>query len=174
MNGSQWFSKVAVIAVVALVVLTSVYAAEDNERKLTKNDLPAAVLAAFEQSYPKASIESVSTETEDSTMYYEINSKDGKVKRDLLYAVDGTVKEVEESVKSRDLPGTVMQAVEKAFPKGKIKKAEKLIKGGVTSFELVVKSGKEEFELALSTDGTITKNEKQVKSEDKEDQKDKD
>jgi Putative beta-lactamase-inhibitor-like, PepSY-like len=137
----------------------------DSEKEIKKKDLPPAVLAAFEKSYPNAKIEEVGMETEDSTTYYEIESKDGKIRRSLLFAVDGTLKAIEEVMKTDNLPDAVKQAVKKEYPKGKIKRAEKIIEEGVTSYELVVKSGKEKYEVVLSAEGAITKTEKKGKED---------
>jgi len=56
--------------------------------------LPAAVLDAFKTAYPKAVIKGTSKETEKGVTYYEIESVDGKLNRDLLYTADGKAAEI--------------------------------------------------------------------------------
>jgi uncharacterized membrane protein YkoI len=157
------------VAVLACGLCSDALATEstskDSEREIKKNDLPPAVLTAFTKSYPNAKIKEVGMEMEDSTTYYEIESKDGKTKRSLLFTADGTLKEIEEAMKTDDLPEAVKNAIQREYPKGKIKRAEKIIEEGVTSYELVVKSGKEKYEVALSAEGAITKTEKTGKED---------
>jgi hypothetical protein len=139
-----------------------------GEKKLTRKDLPAPVLTAFDKAYPKAVIKGLSKEDEDGKTTYEIESVDGKTHRDIAYASDGTVLEIEEVVAEAALPGAVTAAAHKEFPKGKILKAEKLTHQGVTEYELVITVGKEKHELVFTPDGTTVKKEKK----DKEDEKD--
>ena len=142
---------------------------EGKEQKLTKKDLPAAVVTAFEKSYPKAVIKEVSKETEDSTTTYEIVSVDGTVARTVAYTADGKVAEIEEVVKVRDLPQAAQQALAKDYPKAKLERVEKVIKGGVTTFEVLVVAGKERTEVVLDSAGKQVKSEKKSEEEKDED-----
>jgi len=130
-----------------------------GEKKITKKDLPNAVLTAFEKAYPKAAIRGLSKEEENGKTFYEIESLDGKTRRDLLYSPDGTVAEIEEVVAANDLPAAVKATVDKEFPKGRIMKAEKLTHDSVTEYELVVSSGKAKHELVLDPTGKLLKKE---------------
>jgi hypothetical protein len=89
------------------LLLTMTLGAQDQEKKLTKKELPSAVLSAFQKSYPKASIKGIAEEKKEGKTYYEIESLDGKTSRDLLYLADGSVAEIEESMATADLPGAV-------------------------------------------------------------------
>jgi hypothetical protein len=141
---------------------------EGTEKKIAKKDVPAAVMSAFQEAYPKAQVVGTNQETEDSTTYFEIESRDGKVKRDLLYKADGTVKEIEESVAKADLPAAITEAVAKEYPKGMIHKGEKTTRDNVVEYELVVKNGKDEMEIVLDQTGKIVKTEKITAKEEKE------
>jgi hypothetical protein len=160
------FVEAAVLAVlIGLGMFTVALATEGKdtatEKKISKKDVPAAVLSAFQNSYPNAKINGVSLEKQDSITFYEIESKDGKVKRNLLYSAEGTVKEVEEIIKSAELPDAVKQTISKEYLKGKLKKeAEKITKDGVISYEVVVKNDEDKYEIVLSADGTIVKKDK--------------
>jgi hypothetical protein len=131
-----------------------------GETKISKKNLPAAVLSAFEKAYPKAVIKGLAMEKEDGKTFYEIESVDGKLSRDILYLADGTVSEIEEGVAPVDLPAIVKAAVVKEHPKGKIVKSEKTMHGSEVTFELHVKSGKAAFEVVVAPDGKIIKNQK--------------
>jgi len=130
-----------------------------GEKKITKKDLPNAVLTAFEKTYPKAVIQGLSKEEENGKTVYEIESLDGKTRRDLLYSPDGTVAEIEEVMAANDLPEAVKATVGKEIPKGTILKAEKLTRASITEYEVVVSSGNTKHELVLDPTGKLLKKE---------------
>lgn len=91
----------AVLAIgMAIALVGSSSSAWAHEKKIAPKDLPATVSSAFKAAYPSAKIKGAGTETEDGVEYYEIESVDGKTRRDLLYTKDGKVCEIEEMVKS--------------------------------------------------------------------------
>ena len=65
--------------------------------------------------------------------------------------------QIEEALADAALPEAVTAAAHKAFPKGKIMKAEKLTRQAVTEYELVIAVGKEKREVVFTPDGTIVK-----------------
>ncbi len=113
-------------------------ATEDQEVKITKKDVPAEVIAAFEKAYPKATVKGYSKEVEKGQTLYEVESLEGKTTRDILYSADGKTMETEEGVEVKDLPAAVTQALEKKYPGAKIRKAEKLTKVDWSGFEIAV------------------------------------
>ena len=119
--------------------------------------LPAAVFASFEKSYPTAKVKNWSTEKNDGVLCYEVESMDGKTRRDLIYSADGAVLEIEEGMKPSDLPEPVTLAISKAYPKGVVKTAEKLTRGSFTGYEVAVRQGKKTHEVVLDSEGTIQK-----------------
>jgi hypothetical protein len=155
------------LSVMLVLVLCTILALASGvfagEKKVTKKDLPPAVLAAFEKAYPGAVIKGLSKEAEKGTIVFEIESIDGKIHRDIAYASDGTALEIEEAIAESALPEAVATAVHKEFPTGKILKAEKTTKGAVTTFELVIATGKKKVEVVFAPDGKIL--EKEAKSD---------
>jgi len=147
--------------------------AEAGEKKIAQKDLPAPVLTAFQKAYPKATIKGASTEVEEGKTYYEIESLDGKVKRDLLYLSDGTIAEIEETVAAADLPKAVSAAVTGKYPKGKIEKSEKVTHGAVVAYEVVVKSGETTVEMSFNPEGKLLKESKDAGKEEAEEKEDK-
>jgi hypothetical protein len=150
------FRLCAIVSLSALFCLSAL----SQEKKINKKDLPGAVLSAFEKAYPKATIKGLSTEVEEGKTYYEIESVDGKISRDLLYLADGSVAEIEEGVSTADLPAPVKATLHKEYPKGKVKKAEKTTKGTTVTYEMKVSSGKTNAELVVDPTGKVIKNEK--------------
>lgn len=131
--------------------------AQDQERKLSQKALPAAVLSAFKQAYPNATIKGVAEEKKAGKTYFEIESKDGKTFRDLLYQADGSVAEIEESLAVLDLPAAVRTAVQAKYPKAKLHKAEKVTKGAVVTYDVEVRTAKGKVDVDVDSNGKLLK-----------------
>jgi hypothetical protein len=138
--------------------------------KFTAKDLPAAVSAAFQKAYPKAKILGASTETEKGVKYYEVESKDGSMRRDLLYTQDGKVYETEETVAPGDLPETVKAALLKELPNAKILKAEKTTRESAVEYEMAVTVKGKKYSISIDPAGKILEKKAAGKSEKKEEE----
>jgi hypothetical protein len=154
---------------VASAVLCSP-AQEIKEKKYSKKDLPAVVLNSFQKEYPKASIKEVSMETEKGVEYWEIESVDGKVKRDLLYTADGKKAEAEETIEMSQVPAVVKSTLAGEYPKGKVDKAEKVMKGSSVTYEFHLKDGGKSHEVVIDTNGKVLKGGKNAKSDDEDEE----
>jgi hypothetical protein len=134
-------------------------AQEEEEKKITREDVPAAVLAAFTKAFPKAQIIGFTQEMEEGRVAYEVESTEGTIHRDVLYYADGTLIVIEESLPANKLPRAVKKAVQKESPGGTILLAEKLIRGKTIEYELHMKENGKEFELLIARDGKLLKRE---------------
>jgi hypothetical protein len=132
---------------------------QENEKKITRKDVPPVVLAAFEKAYPKAKILGYTEETEDGRIAFEIESVEGKVHRDVLYWPDGKLIVVEESFPVGEMPKAVQDAIKKASPTGVVEISEILIRGKTVEYEVLIREGKKSFELLLHPAGKILKRE---------------
>jgi hypothetical protein len=150
-----------VIACLALLVFTFSISATAGDEKITRKDVPPAVLKAFERSYPTATVTAYAREKEKGTMYYELETIDGKTKRDLLYTEDGTAAEIEESVAMNDLPEAVAKAFAKESPKAHASKIEKITRGQKVTYDF--RMGKGKSELVIDPSGTVVKHSRAVK-----------
>jgi len=134
-----------------------------------KVEAPKAVMTAFHKTYPKAEIKNVGLETTDSATYFEIESVDGSVRRDILYTEDGSAFEIEESVTPGDLPAAVRKALDAKYPNGDLKKSEKITRGETTQFEILLENNEERVEMVVDASGKIlsqkTVSDKDEKSE---------
>jgi hypothetical protein len=117
--------------------------------------LPPAVLDAFKRAYPKAVIRGASEETEKGVTYYEVESVDGKMNRDLLYTADGKAVEVEEAIAPGALPPAVLQTLAKVYPGYKIIKAEDILKDGQKLFELQIQVNGKKMGMTIDPNGKI-------------------
>lgn len=157
--------KIAVLALSILVVSVTLFAsfawtgqAGKGQAKNMKAELPSAVLEAFKAAYPQAVIKGTSKETEKGVTYYEVESIDGMMNRDLLYTADGKTVEVEESVASGALPAAVRQVLAKAYPGNKLLKAEELTKDGQVFYELQIRFKGKASEVTIDPSGKIIEN----------------
>ena len=81
--------------------------------------LPAAVLRTIRERYPKAML--VEATRDPATAIYEVTLKsDGRV-YDVTLAVGGALDRIDKEVTAADLPNAVKAALDKAYPKAKIK-----------------------------------------------------
>ena len=117
--------------------------------------LPPTVLDAFKKAYPKAVIKGASKETEKGVTYYEVESVDGKMNRDLLYTADGKAVEVEEAIVPGALPAAVVKTLAKTYPGYKILKAEDMLKDGQKLFELEIQVNGKKMGVTLDPAGKI-------------------
>jgi len=163
--------KLSLFAVVLLTI-----AATSNlfgqETKIKESDLPSAVIKAFHTEYPSAKIVGTAKEVEKGVTYFEIESKDGKVGRDLLYTKAGKVAEIEEALTAKSIPSFVKKSIEKKFKKVEYKRGEKNIRNSITKYEIVIESSEVKYEVVCDAKGNITKSTKLKNTE--SDEKDND
>ncbi len=169
--------SIAICALLACACnVDSAYA--QKKGKFTAKDLPAAVSTAFQKAYPKAKILGASTETEKGVRYYEIESQDGSMRRDLLYTQDGKVFESEETVAPGELPEAVKTALSKELPNAKVLKAEKTTKESGVTYEMAVSVKGKKYSISIDPAGKVLekkaagKSEKEEEEEGEENEKD--
>ncbi|MFH0990367.1 MAG: PepSY-like domain-containing protein [bacterium] len=144
-----------------------------QEQSIKKKDVPKAILDAFQKAYPKATIKGYSKETEKDATVYEIESTEGKIKRDITYSSDGSMISAEETLPYASLPDAVRKTIAKEFPKAKISTTEKVTKDATVQYELVVTVKKEQYEVVLNPDGSIVSKKKKEGKEEKEEKEEK-
>lgn len=129
-----------------------------QETEISRRDVPPAVLSAFNKDYPNAKVLEWEKEIHGGRLYYEAETVDGKVARDIMYSPDGSTAQVEEKVAPRDLPQAVTDAVKQQYPNATIRSANKVTHLGVTEYALSM-SGASPSKLVLSSDGTVVSKE---------------
>ena len=133
------------------------------EQELSKNEVPKAVLEAFEKSNPNATKVEYEKEMFEGKAAYEVEVKGNGKEYEFLYSAEGVLLQKEEEIDVNALPEPVVKAIQKAHPKAKIKEVEKLMKpdGTLTGYEVEIKMAKKEIELELDVNGKILKTEKE-------------
>lgn len=124
-----------------------------QEVKLKKKQVPHAVIAAFETTYPRATIRGFGREKENGQVYYEVESVEGTTRRDVLYNPDGTVAEIEESISVSDLPAAASAALHTNYPRAVITKAERITRGDIVEYEAHGKIGKKSVSMEFDARG---------------------
>jgi hypothetical protein len=145
------------ITLLGVIIFSANSHAIAGDKKITKKDVPTAVLKAFTDAYPKAKVNAYAKEVEKGETFYELETIDGTVKRDLLYKANGTAAEVEEILTAKTVPESIAKAITMDMPKAKIISGEKSTRDTDVSFEVVVVNGKEKVRVLLSADGKIQK-----------------
>jgi len=142
---------------------------ESTEKELTETQVPAAILKAFNQTYPKAILREYSEEMQDGQKVYEISFRKDGHKIDVLYSQDGVVIEIAESIASEMLPRAIRNQLNAKFGKYEIEESEKINKdsGIFYEVELMVKSAGEnqKYEILFSEDAQIIDQKKRDEDE---------
>ena len=149
--------SVLIPALLGLAALSTV-ANAGEDKQLAGQQVPKAVMEAFQKAYPQAA--DVKYEKEGKAAY-EVEFKDQGVEREATYSADGTLLETEEDIQPDALPVAVTEAIKKAHPQATIKEAEKTMKadGTVSGYEVEIKDGAKKLEIHLDATGKILKTE---------------
>ncbi|RPH38057.1 hypothetical protein EHM92_01070 [bacterium] len=148
------------LALLCIALACAYSTGQSQDQSVQRKDVPPKVLEAFQTSYPRAAIKGYSKEIVHDTVSYEIESVEGKIRRDITYRADGSLVVIEESIPFVDLPEPVRSAIAKGYPKAKVNQCEKIIEGSTTQFEVQLASGKEKLEVVYNADGAVVRKEK--------------
>ena len=125
-----------------------------GEIKINIQDLPPAVQSAMRAQTNGATILGASKEREDGRMTYEVETRLNNKGRDLTFAEDGTLLEVEQEVNLDSLPQRAQEAIRMRAGAGTIKKIESVAQGAHISYEAeFIRDGKNR-EIAVNADGS--------------------
>ena len=150
------FKKVFSLCIVlTLAVLATVQICAKDEKKITKDQVPKPVMAAFEKAYPKAVVKEYEQKTRGKEVFYAIEFVDGTVTREIKYKADGTVVGMEEQIAVKDLPEAVTKAIASKYAGATIKSAEKETRDGVTTYEVTLDVKGKEQEVKFSDKGEV-------------------
>lgn len=141
---------------VAVVSICCAVSAQETE--ISRRDVPPAVLAAFGKAYPNAKVLEWEKEIHSGKLYYEAETVDGKMPRNILYSPDGDVAQVEEKIAAKEIPGAVVEGVKRQYPKATVSTAEKVTHNGATEYVLKLK-GANQKSAVIRADGTVASSE---------------
>jgi hypothetical protein len=149
----KYWKLTAVLILAGVVLCMIAYAAErgESERKVTKEEVPPAALAALNKLAAGAEITEFAEEVEHGHTFYEgsYKSRSG-TNTDALVTPMGDVVEIEEQVDAYSVPAAVLKAATEAAGKGTRLAFEKKT---TILYEAKFRKGDDGHELVLTPDG---------------------
>jgi hypothetical protein len=137
-----------------LTGLATLSAAQAQEKKLKREELPPAVEKTVAEQSKGAAIRGFSTELEDGKRLYEVELTVNGHGKDISMDGQGNVVEEEEEVSIESLPPAAKNGLTKAAGTGTVGKVETLTKNGkLVAYEAVVKTGTKRSEIQVGPDG---------------------
>ena len=139
---------------IAASVLVIPPSAAGQEKKIERSALPATVERAVQAETQGAIIKGFAEEHEHGKTFYEAETLVNGHTRDVLFAPDGTIAEIEEEVAFDSLSANVRAGLTEKAAGGKITKVESLTKKGkLVAYEGHVKRGSKSSEIRVGPDG---------------------
>jgi hypothetical protein len=140
----------------AALSLEATLMAQEQERKIQRADLPAAVEKTVNIQSRGAKINGFSEEKENGHTYYEAEMTIDGHSKDVLIDKDGGVVEVEEQLAYESLPVAVQEGLQRKAGQGKIVKIESLTKHGkLVAYEAKVLTDGTKKEVQVGPDGKV-------------------
>jgi len=144
------------IAAVALLVLSGASLTLAAEKKIKLENAPPAVQQAIKDATKDATLVGVETDVEDGKTEYEAETKVNGHGKDITFDENGKLLATEEEVSLDSVPAAAKAAIEKQAGGAKIRKVEKITKGGDNSvvYEAAVNKNGKKSEVLVNPDGT--------------------
>jgi hypothetical protein len=127
-----------------------------GDRDLSASELPEAVRSAIERAYPGAEFTRAEEIEDDDEQLYRVRLRMGPDQRDIRLEVSpaAEILDIDEEIPESELPQRVQRAVSKAFPRHKVRHAEKEIEFEIV-YRVDITSGNHHRELKISRRGRI-------------------
>ncbi len=129
--------------------------ADVSEKKIPKKAIPPDVLKSFEEKYPTAVITGQIRQVRERIPFYEIQSTDRAITRDVLFQEDGSIVEIGESINESDLPQTVRDGLKDKYPSASVEEVERVTRGPHVECEITMTVGKRKVEVVANTAGKV-------------------
>jgi hypothetical protein len=145
--------KVSVLLIAGLAA-AGMAVAQDQEKKIKRSDLPAAVEKTVAAESAGATIKGFSQEKENGKIFYEAEMTVSGHTKDVLIDANGAVVEVEEEVAVDDLSPEVKAGLLTKAGKGKIATVETIKKRDkLVAYEAKVNTNGKKSEVQVGPDG---------------------
>jgi hypothetical protein len=143
--------------IIGVALLTSVLfalPAMAQDKKLTRDQLPAAIQRTVDEQSKGATVRGFSMEKENGKTSYEAQLTVNGKPRDISMDSSGAITEVEDQVEFASLPDAVQAGLKKKTGQGKILKVESLTKKDkLVAYEAVVETAGKKHEVQVGPDG---------------------
>ena len=142
------------VLLIAVLTLGANAAAQEQEKKVSRADLPASVEKTVVAQSQGATIKGFSQEQENGQTYYEAEMMVGGHSKDVLIDTNGAIVEIEEQVSLDSIPTAVRDGLLRKAGQGKIVKVETLTKHGqLVAYEAKVEADGKKKEIQVGPDG---------------------
>jgi uncharacterized membrane protein YkoI len=146
--------KIPVARLFTATALACTLTAVAQEKKIERSALPPAVEKAVQAQTQGATIKGFAQEREHGKTFYEVETDLNGHTRDVLFAPDGSVAEIEEEVALDSLPANVQSALTAKAAGAKITKVESLTKKDkLVAYEAATLKGTKKSEIQVGPDG---------------------
>ena len=151
-GGTMHHSKKLIPVLIAAAALT----VSADEKKITNEEVPAAVQDSFSKSFPNAHIKRYTSDQENGKPVFEVDSIRDKKTLDVSFTTMGDILKSEEGIDTGELPPAVTNAVHRMFPQATVKRAEKMTRGSNSFFEVALRNAPKK-EVLFAPDGKLAK-----------------
>ncbi|HEY2038768.1 MAG TPA: hypothetical protein VGG95_03835 [Edaphobacter sp.] len=146
--------KIIAALAAILLVTTGTTAGHSQDKKLTKDQLPAAVAAAVDRESNGAAVKGFATELEHGKRVYEAETSLNGHSRDLQFSPAGDLLEVEEEIDFSTLSAPIQASLKSKTNGAEIKKVESLVKKGkLVAYEATIAKGGRTREIQVGPSG---------------------
>lgn len=150
--------KLYAATVMAALFAVGAAFAQESEKKVRMNQMPAAVQATVREQSRGAQLRGLARETENGQTFYEAELKVNGHTRDVLIDETGKVVSIEEQVTLASLPAAVKAEIQKQAGRGRIALVESVTKdGAIAYYEAHIKGGGKAREIKVGPDGSLMK-----------------
>jgi uncharacterized membrane protein YkoI len=150
----MWMSRVFAMVAGLSVVFSVLAVAQEQEKKITRSELPPAVEKTVVEQSKGAAIRGFSKEIENGQTVYEAEMTIEGHSKDVSIDGNGAVVEVEEQVSLESLPAAVRNGLQAKAGSGKLVKVEKLTKKDqLVAYEAKVLNNGKKSEVQVGPDG---------------------
>ncbi|WP_340121363.1 PepSY-like domain-containing protein [Methylobacter svalbardensis] len=118
------YKKLLITTFVTLTFSAAVYAEETRE--ITFEKLPEVVQSSALKHQVRSSITKVEAIQDKGITKYEIESKNDGISKDITFAANGLVMEIEQGMQFAQLPLAAQNAIKKGYPEIKITEVESI------------------------------------------------
>lgn len=125
-----------------------------NAQDVKEAEVPSNIKQAFSKKYAGAKVEKWEKEGADYEAEFHLN----KVESSAVFSADGIFKELEQEIKTSELPKGATDYCTKNYAGYKLEEAAKITDAnGKVTFEAEMKKGKEEFDVIFDDKGNFIK-----------------
>ncbi len=138
----------ATITICGLALMVSYSQAQS----IPASDVPQNVLSSFAEKFPNAKVEKWQKEKND----YEAEFKRAGIEFSAVISADGKFMEMEQEIKTSELPPAIRQSCDKNFAGYKLHEASRITDaGGKVTYEAEMKEGKNHFDAIFDFEGNL-------------------